>query len=209
MSAGRATGTDQLESQLFASVSSPWLYSEFDVLDHMAGLGRPARVALGSAEFPAGPPHPLFGLVAAEHAAVAGLARLARDTQLDLSAARLTEHFVRLQRPLPGSGTLLQRTRLAHLAGPDIVLEGKPRRAAMCALGFCAVDTWTKEASKAEGHHLMFNQFCYTVDGAGAKRNRTKYHAVVRKPRFGGENNNFYVDYPVGPRWWTCCRARW
>ena len=75
-------------------------------------------------------PHPLFGLIPAEFSAVANLRRLAAGLDMDLSTLRLQEHFVRLKETLPGSGTLVCRTRLRDVADTfytnrsNLVIEG-------------------------------------------------------------------------------------
>ena len=76
-------------------------------------------------------PHPLFGLIPAEFSAVANIRRLASGLELDLSTLRLQEHFVRMKEELPGSGTLVCRTRLRDVADTfqnnrsNLVIEGE------------------------------------------------------------------------------------
>lgn len=143
---------DLEENQLFASVNSPFIYSEFDVNHHRQAIGRHPNPIFKS-EFPSPSPHPLFGLIPAQHSVISNMKRLADELHLDLSTLKLTEHFVRFKTNLPGSGTLICRTRLRDVADSfemsrsNIIIE---------------VESWSTEANLQANQFLMFNQFCYS-----------------------------------------------
>ena len=128
----RLSHADYEENELFATVTSPFVYSEFDVNHHRQAVGHPPRPVLGhnDTHFTPSSPHHLFGLIPAEYSVVANFKRLSHALDLDLSTLRLKEHFVRFVKSLPGCGTLVCRTRLRDVADTfeqnrsRIVVEG-------------------------------------------------------------------------------------
>ena len=131
----RLASTDYETNQLFATVTSPFVYSEFDVNHHRQAVGQPPQPVLGPHDTPFSPasPHHLFGLIPAEYSVVSNFKRLSNSLDIDLSSLRLKEHFVRFVKTLPGSGTLVCRTRLRDVADTfeidrsKIVVEGSKR----------------------------------------------------------------------------------
>ena len=116
---------------LFATVNSPFVFTEFDVNYHRQAVGLPAKPVLNNDIFSASTPHHLFGLIPAEFSVVSNMKRLANGLKLDLSTLKLQEHFVRFKKPLPGTGTLICRTRLRDVTDTldthrsNVVVEGK------------------------------------------------------------------------------------
>ena len=123
--------TNTEESPLLASVNSPFIFTEFDVNYHRQALGHPPHPILNNDMFSPPQPHPLFGLLPAEFSVMANMKRMVSGLNLDLSTLRLQEHFVRFKQTLPGSGTLICRTRLRDIADTfdkqqsNIVVEGR------------------------------------------------------------------------------------
>ena len=119
----------QEEKPLFASVTSPFIYSDFDVKYHRRALGCILDTSLKNEES-THLPHPLFGLIPAQHSILANIKRLANELHIDLSTLKLKEHFIRFKDSLPGSGTVICRTRLRDVTGSfctkytNIIIEG-------------------------------------------------------------------------------------
>ena len=106
----------QVDDSRLASVTNPFLYTEFDVLYHNQALGYKAQPVLGSNMFSPPSPHPLFSLIPAEYSATIHLKKFTEDLGIELSSVRLKEHFVKFHDVLPGSGTLISRTSLREMS---------------------------------------------------------------------------------------------
>jgi len=161
---------DLEEKPLFASVTSPFIYSDFDVKYHRRALGCIPDTTFKNEESSL-TPHPLFGLIPAQHSILANIKRLAKELHIDLSTLKLKEHFIRFKASLPGSGTVICRTRLRDVTGSfctkntNIIIE---------------VELWSTEANLQPNKFLMFNQFCYS----GIQNNsvtRKKFSNALRK----------------------------
>jgi len=161
---------DLEENELFASVNSPFIYCESDVNHHRQAIGQNPN-PISKSEFPAPPPHALFGLMPAQHGVISSMRRLAKELDLDLSTLKLTEHFARFKKNLPGSGTLISRTRLRDVADSfdnsqsNIIIE---------------VETWSSEANLEANQFLMFNQFCYSYVKK-VPSDRKKFSTALKK----------------------------
>merc|ERR1711953_946711 len=145
-----------VEDSLLASVTNPFLYTEFDVVYHNQALGYKAQPVLGSNMFCPPSPHPLFSLIPAEYSATIHLKKFTEDLGIELSSVRLKEHFVKFHDVLPGSGTLICRTTLREMSESYQYIDKDKTPLVV------EVELWSTEADLSAMDFLMMNQFCFS-----------------------------------------------